>query len=333
MGHLTEYACKRLNRAQYGFCPGVGIEDCKHEVFQHALRLKKDHPDREYCALFVDFSSAYDRVDRNHLYAFLESRRILPPHVLQLLKFLHSRLSFSLNGISCRSTNGVPQGMTSSPMLFDIFTESLLELFQSSSIDDVFLRLFADDLVLFCPRSALDKCIDLLERWSDSANMRINKKKSAVMLLNENGRGIPAAIRSYTIVQHYKYLGTIFTPQLSVLPHLKVTTRKANFLTFKLRPVLLRGHFRLNCNLFQLFVLPSYRLLLSLLPLIHPNQLRLVEKELRQAFRKFCRLPQSCPNEFVAAIIGTLEKKSIALERISTIKIAARNEGRALKKE
>ena len=48
--------------------------------------------------LFVDYSSAYDRVDRNRLYSYLESRNILPPFALQLLKFLHQRLKFNLNG-------------------------------------------------------------------------------------------------------------------------------------------------------------------------------------------------------------------------------------------
>ncbi len=127
MEHLRKYAVKRLHRAQYGFCPQAGIDECKGEVFREALRRKKEDPETQHCALFVDYSSAYDRVDRNKLYSYLEARSILPPHVLLLLKFLHSSLEYSLGEDSCRATNGVPQGMTTSPMLFDIYTESLLE--------------------------------------------------------------------------------------------------------------------------------------------------------------------------------------------------------------
>ena len=132
------------------------------------------------------------------------------------------------------------------------------------------------------------------------------------------------------MVPQYKYLGTVISAELSLLPHLREIARKVNFITFQLRAVLNRGHLRLNTNLFRLFVLPSYRLLLTLVPLAHTKQVRLVEKELRQAFRRFVRLPQSCPNEFIAKLIGTLEEMATNLNRASALKIAARNQFRPL---
>ena len=127
MEHLRKYAVTSLHRAQYGFCPQIGIDECKFDVFREAMRRKKEEPATQHCALFVDYSSAYDRVDRNRLYAYLEARSVLPPYVLQLLKFLHHSLEYTLGAESCRASNGVPQGMTTSPMLFDIYTECLLQ--------------------------------------------------------------------------------------------------------------------------------------------------------------------------------------------------------------
>ena len=108
--------------------------------------------------------------------------------------------------------------------------------------------------------------------------MRINKKKSAVMILNPSSDQPPASINDYPVKLQYKYLGTQITQELSLLPHLKEISKKANFITFKLRSVLGRGHMRLNCNLFKVFVLPNFRLMLTLIESAHTNQLRLVEK-------------------------------------------------------
>ena len=168
--------------------------------------------------------------------------------------------------------------MTSSPILFDIYTESLLEQFERAQLGKVFLRLFADDLVLICHHSVFSQCTATLEKWSKENNMRINKKKSAVMILNPSTDTLSPAINEYPVALQYKYLGTYLTQELSLLPHLKEVSKKVNFITFKLRSVLGRGHMRLNCNLFKVFVLPNFRLLLTLIESAHTNQLKLVEK-------------------------------------------------------
>ena len=108
--------------------------------------------------------------------------------------------------------------------------------------------------------------------------MRINKKKSAVMILNSSDEPTPSAIKDYPVTLQYKYLGTHLSQDLSLLPHLKEISRKVNFITFKLRGILSRGHLRLNCNLFKVFILPNFRLMLTLVESAHTNQLRLVEK-------------------------------------------------------
>lgn len=51
----------------------------------------------------------------------------MPQYALDLLKFIHGNLRVGAGQESCSCANGVPQGLTTSPMLFDIYTESLFE--------------------------------------------------------------------------------------------------------------------------------------------------------------------------------------------------------------
>jgi hypothetical protein len=94
--------------------------------------------------LFIDFSSAYDRVDRRILYNALEKRNVLDKPKLDLLKFIHKHMNVRIGSRSCHTTNGVPQGLTSSPACFDIVTESLLEDLASLDSNPI---MYADDLV------------------------------------------------------------------------------------------------------------------------------------------------------------------------------------------
>jgi hypothetical protein len=48
-----------------------------------------------------------------------------------------------IGGISITTSRGVPQGLSSSPILFDIYVEEILEELQKRNL---FSRMFADDL-------------------------------------------------------------------------------------------------------------------------------------------------------------------------------------------
>ena len=104
-------------------------------------------------------------------------------------------------------------------------------------------------------------------------------------------------------------------------PNITEANRKVNFICYRLRVILRRNHFKLNCNLFKVFIVLEFRLLPSLLPHANAKQTQFVDKELRQAFRKFVRLPQSCPNNFIAKILGTLEQMSVTLNKTSEIRL------------
>lgn len=72
----------------------------------------------------------------------LERKKILKPSSLELLKFIHRNLRISIGGREVTTSRGVPQGLATSPALFDIYTESILEKLSNGS---VFGLMFADD--------------------------------------------------------------------------------------------------------------------------------------------------------------------------------------------
>ncbi len=52
----------------------------------------------------------------------IEEKQIMPTAFLEVLKFAHANLHIGLGKHSTATTNGVPQGMSSSPVLFNLYS-------------------------------------------------------------------------------------------------------------------------------------------------------------------------------------------------------------------
>jgi hypothetical protein len=70
---------------------------------------------------------------------------VLTEKEIAVLEFLFTNGRNSLGRYSSQPSNGVPQGGTSSPILFDVFAEPLIDALKTASI---FVKMFADDLVV-----------------------------------------------------------------------------------------------------------------------------------------------------------------------------------------
>lgn len=85
---------------------------------------KKQEKNKEKLRMFfIDLSNAYDSIERTKLYEILRKKQILNNEEIQLIKFIHSNLTLTIGKEKTKTTTGVPQGMKSSPMLFNIFIE------------------------------------------------------------------------------------------------------------------------------------------------------------------------------------------------------------------
>ena len=211
---------------------------------------------------FLDFQKAFDTVPHELLFKRLELIGIRG-NFLRFVKVLYgaSTLAVALPfGVSravplCR---GVRQGCPLSPLLFNIFIDSLareicsgVDVPGAPSVGKLDLLLFADDAVLFSdsiPSLALS--LSRAERWANFNEMRFNVSKCAIMHVSGAAHpelGVHKLKLHDTvvpIVTGYKYLGIKVSSFVDVAHMAKMraeATRKAvfahkNFLTSRSIP-------------------------------------------------------------------------------------------------
>jgi hypothetical protein len=182
-----------------------------------------------YCA-FIDFSKAYDRVDRRLLWRCLTGLGVEGPALDTLAQmydevWLQVRAGGEL-GERFRSDVGVKQGCPLSPLLFGIYIDRL-ERFLASECPECGAQLagvvvralfYADDIVLTAGSPAqLQRMLDCLHRFCEASSMFVNMKKSQVVVFNRNFHRLGMGQLAFTfngapleVVPSYKYLGIQF---------------------------------------------------------------------------------------------------------------------------
>lgn len=123
---------------------------------------------------------------------------------------------------------GVRQGGLTSPRLFNLYIDQLIEKLNKAgvgcSVDGISMNniSYADDMVLLSPSvSGLKKLLKICEEWAEVNGLRYNSKKSVFLLFRGNIKkthykpnfklnGVPLKQ-----VPEYKYLGHIVTERLN----------------------------------------------------------------------------------------------------------------------
>ena len=112
-------------------------------------------------ATFIDFSKAYDRIDRTLLWHKLSNIRI-GGKMFNALKSLYSNVKCTvrLNGVHSdwfKVQTGLKQGCILSPLLFNAFVNDLIQEIHRLHVgipytDDelISILLYADDIVIVC---------------------------------------------------------------------------------------------------------------------------------------------------------------------------------------
>ena len=121
------------------------------------------------------------------------------------------------------ANQGVKQGDSLSPVLFNIFIDDIKECFNTKLSDSVKLSvnefnhlLYADDLVLISETSTgLQHCIDCLQKYSMDWRLDLNFKKTKIIVFTRKISKKDKYFFYYgpfiiEIVQNYKYLGVLF---------------------------------------------------------------------------------------------------------------------------
>ena len=222
-----------LGNEQAGFRP-------KHSTLDHIFALQTlssyyiSKGKQLYCA-FVDYSKAFDFIDRTYLWQKLLDSKI-NGKVLNVIKnmYINAKSQVSVNNklsdpFPCQM--GVRQGENLSPLLFAIylndFKKFLSEKFNglakvTNSISDelnkyvqLFCLLYADDTILLAESDVeLQKALDGLYLYCNKWSLNVNIEKTKVIIFSKG------KIRKYNpfkfgsnvvdVVEDYVYLGVTF---------------------------------------------------------------------------------------------------------------------------
>ena len=196
--------------AQTGFISG-------HGTHVHIIRLLgrindvRDSPmfkSGNWFAFFIDFKSAFDRVDHSVLFRKLKASSVTE-RTINVIKLLYNSYHFSLLEAKPSKINaGVAQGSLISPLLYDWYVNDLVtKLSYQLGTQNTFA--YADDIALVClGHSDIRKTLKVIEDWCLENGALLNKKKCGIMpIRNRETKSDRKEIEGIPLVLTYKYLG------------------------------------------------------------------------------------------------------------------------------
>ncbi len=193
---------------------------------------------------FIDFSKAYDRIDRNLLWHKL-SRIGISGNMSSSLKSLYENVQCTVR-INGHKTEwfevgaGLKQGCILSPLLFNLFINDLvygMKLLNCGVMCgniSLSVLLYADDIVLISDKEEHLQCmLSYLAEWCNEWGLSINFNKSKVMHFRREGTpktecNFRCGDSTVDLVDQYKYLGLILTEHLDFQRMAKVVSQSAS---------------------------------------------------------------------------------------------------------
>ena len=255
---------------QFGFTPSRGTTDCVF-VLETVIKYQQ-HKKKPMYLCFVDFTKAFDYINRNALYYKLHKQKM----GLKMLKIIMSMFDkaqakvhqLGKLGPPIDSVFGVLQGGILSPKLFNEFMSDLpnhLNVENGITIDRTHFThlLYADDIVLMSDSpKGLQNSIDSLHNFCVKWHLIVNTSKTKTMKIGTKSM-VTFSYNNQNIenVDTYKYLGHILSNHKHThhkMPNYLVTQAcKAIFaLQGKMKPSLGYISPTLAIKMFDSYVLP-----------------------------------------------------------------------------
>jgi hypothetical protein len=189
---LNGYLINKLVPCQTGFIPKMGIQvNLTRAIYiiQEKMRIR-----RNTYGLFIDFANAYNTVPHQRLFEKLREKGCMEEREIDYLEALYSRYRIRIGNRIIKYNKGLAQGSILSPALFNIFIEDLATSLANEiglSIQEVLF--YADDILVLCQTpQQVRRCIWIIEKWSEENGMKLNKKKSGIVVFApRKDRNIP----------------------------------------------------------------------------------------------------------------------------------------------
>lgn len=222
---------------QFGFRRGTGTTDA---VTKLVTNVQKGFSSNKYVAcLFLDLKGAYDCVNLDVLTDIMVSCGLSVNAASNITELYRDRIIYlrdqygTLHGPRTIS-QGLPQGSVLSPLLFNIYTANIHNLWD----DSISCVQYADDFCFYTIQDTYRGCLSQLRHimyvlsqyWLSTYGFTISQEKSAIMIFSRHrktyGDSLNLSTYEIPVVQHYKYLGIILDKKLSWAKHINHVKNK-----------------------------------------------------------------------------------------------------------
>jgi len=300
---------KILHECQAGFRKGYSTYDIifvLDAIIEHVFKT----PGRKLYAMFIDFSAAFDTVNRESLLYKLGDMGVSSQciNVIRLIYRHTSAKVWTKKGFTEKfDTNcGVRQGCLLSPLLFTLYINDLADEIDSGGFcfNGTYIRMlmYADDIVfLAADPDALQGMINSLSTYCEKWDLHVNLNKSKIMIFRKKGI-IKHSLRwlfrgkEVEIVNSYKYLGVLFVSNGRFGQHLDGQLAVAKF---AINQVYRKIFFFKACNIdsfFRIFNAVARSIMCYAAQVWGFHQYDVVERVFRFFLKKVLKLPGTTPN-------------------------------------
>ena len=214
---------------------------------------------KQLFACFVDLMKAYDTVPRTKLFYTLLKEYSIGGNFLKILQQVYkgNQVFIKLtDGLlqPINTTIGLKQGCVFSPILFNLFINKISNIFDDTcvpvEINNVKISslLWADDLLLVSQTAeGLQNSINKMDKFYQSLELKINMKKTKVMIFNKRGikmdKKFTFSINTskLEITDQYQYLGLKLRPSGSMTFAVQELCDKASRAWFSISNIIFRN--------------------------------------------------------------------------------------------